>query len=131
VGEDRVAEAVPTLGGEDFAFFGRAGVPASFAFLGARSEAAGAVHGLHTPQVRTARRGLRGAAFGAPARSRPPAALGRRGRAPAVARPCRLCGALGPALGGWSQTGAFHIPAQGWQQVTAWVVPTWVPGGPA
>jgi len=47
-----VAEAVPTLGGEDFAFFGRAGVPASFAFLGARSEAAGAVHGLHTPQVR-------------------------------------------------------------------------------
>ena len=54
LGEDRVAEAAPTLGGEDFAFFGRAGVPASFAFLGARNAAAGAVHGLHTPQVRDA-----------------------------------------------------------------------------
>lgn len=44
-------EATPTLGGEDFSFFGHAGIPASFAFLGAGNDAIGAVHGLHTPQA--------------------------------------------------------------------------------
>lgn len=39
-----------TLGGEDFSFYGRAGVPAAFAFLGIRNESAGSVHGLHTPR---------------------------------------------------------------------------------
>lgn len=37
-------------GGEDFAFYGAAGVPAAFVFLGMRNETAGAVHGVHTPQ---------------------------------------------------------------------------------
>ena len=40
----------PTLGGEDFSFYGQAGVPAAFVFLGIRNETAGAVHGVHTPQ---------------------------------------------------------------------------------
>ncbi|CAL5221473.1 g3672 [Coccomyxa viridis] len=40
----------PTLGGEDFSFYGQAGVPAAFVFLGMRNESAGAVHGVHTPQ---------------------------------------------------------------------------------
>ncbi|KAK9844121.1 hypothetical protein WJX81_005103 [Elliptochloris bilobata] len=52
LGADKVLEATPTMGGEDFAFFGRAGVPASFAFLGSGNAAAGAVHGLHTPQFK-------------------------------------------------------------------------------
>lgn len=43
------------MGAEDFSFFGHAGVPASFAFLGSGNAAAGAVHGLHTPQVRLKR----------------------------------------------------------------------------
>lgn len=40
----------PTLGGEDFSFYGHAGVPAAFTFLGIRNETAGSVHGLHTPR---------------------------------------------------------------------------------
>lgn len=40
----------PTLGGEDFSFYGHAGVPAAFSFLGIRNETAGSVHGLHTPR---------------------------------------------------------------------------------
>ena len=40
----------PTLGGKDFSFYGQAGVPAAFVFLGIRNETAGAVHGVHTPQ---------------------------------------------------------------------------------
>ena len=50
-----VLEATPTMGAEDFSFFGYAGVPASFAFLGSGNAAAGAVHGLHTPQARLQR----------------------------------------------------------------------------
>lgn len=52
LGADKVQEATPTMGAEDFSFFGHAGVPASFAFLGSGNAAAGAVHGLHTPQAR-------------------------------------------------------------------------------
>ena len=37
-------------GGEDFSFYGQAGVPAAFVFLGIRNESAGSVHGVHTPQ---------------------------------------------------------------------------------
>ncbi len=37
-------------GGEDFSFYGHAGVPAAFVFLGIKNETAGAVHGVHTPQ---------------------------------------------------------------------------------
>ena len=55
LGADKVLEATPTMGAEDFSFFGHAGVPASFAFLGSGNAAAGAVHGLHTPQVRLKR----------------------------------------------------------------------------
>ena len=40
----------PTLGGEDFSFYGHAGIPAAFTFLGIRNETAGSVHGLHTPR---------------------------------------------------------------------------------
>ena len=43
------------MGAEDFSFFGHAGVPASFAFLGSGNAATGAVHGLHTPQVQLKR----------------------------------------------------------------------------
>ena len=52
LGADKVLEATPTMGAEDFSFFGHAGVPASFAFLGSGNAATGAVHGLHTPQAR-------------------------------------------------------------------------------
>ena len=53
LGADKVLEATPTLGGEDLSFFGHAGIPASFAFLGVGNDAVGAVHVLHTPQART------------------------------------------------------------------------------
>ena len=53
LGADKVLEATPTMGAEDFSFFGHAGVPASFAFLGSGNAAAGAVHGLHTAQARS------------------------------------------------------------------------------
>jgi len=109
VGEDRVAEAVPTLGGEDFAFFGRAGVPASFAFLGTRSEAAGAVHGLHTPQARLP--GAPGLARSCGEAAGPEPAAGRTGAARSRRRmpACRLCGFLGwPAEG--KQAGGSLLP---------------------
>lgn len=40
----------PTMGGEDFSFYGHAGIPSAYVFLGTRNEAVGAVHGLHTPK---------------------------------------------------------------------------------
>ena len=43
-------ERLEYAGGEDFSFYGQAGVPAAFVFLGMRNESAGAVHGVHTPQ---------------------------------------------------------------------------------
>eukprot|EP00887_Chlorella_sp_A99_P007465 scaffold2.g7465.t1 len=45
----RVAEAEPSMAGEDFSFIARA-VPSAFIFLGIRNESAGAVHGLHSPR---------------------------------------------------------------------------------
>ena len=47
---DFLEDYEPTLGGEDFSFYGHAGVPAAFSFLGIRNETAGSVHGLHTPR---------------------------------------------------------------------------------
>ena len=47
-GTERVAETEPTMAGEDFAFYGDAGIPSTFVFLGIRDEKKGTVHGLHT-----------------------------------------------------------------------------------
>ncbi|EIE22283.1 amidohydrolase, partial [Coccomyxa subellipsoidea C-169] len=47
---DFLEDFEPTLGGEDFSFYGHAGVPAAFTFLGIQNETAGSVHGLHTPR---------------------------------------------------------------------------------
>ncbi len=38
------------MGGEDFAFYGAAGVPSAFIFMGTGTEGRGTTHGLHTPQ---------------------------------------------------------------------------------
>uniref|UniRef100_A0A6S8GW75 Peptidase M20 dimerisation domain-containing protein n=2 Tax=Dunaliella tertiolecta TaxID=3047 RepID=A0A6S8GW75_DUNTE len=48
-GEEHVVEAVPSMAGEDFAFFCRK-VPCTLGFLGTKNESIGAVHGLHTPR---------------------------------------------------------------------------------
>ncbi len=45
---ERVAEVEPTMAGEDFAFYGDAGIPSTFVHLGIRDEKKGTVHGLHT-----------------------------------------------------------------------------------
>lgn len=45
----RVADAEPSMAGEDFSFIARA-VPSALIFLGIRNETAGAIHGLHTPR---------------------------------------------------------------------------------
>jgi len=49
VGEARVRDDVRTMGGEDFAFFGRK-VPACFAFVGSRNSAKGADAPHHSPR---------------------------------------------------------------------------------
>jgi amidohydrolase len=48
VGEDRVVDLPPWYASEDFAYYTRE-LPGAFYVLGVRSEAAGSVHGLHTP----------------------------------------------------------------------------------
>ncbi|KAK9829138.1 hypothetical protein WJX72_004097 [[Myrmecia] bisecta] len=45
-------EVLPTMAGEDFAFFGRAGIPASFSFLGINDPGQQTGHGLHTPRFK-------------------------------------------------------------------------------
>ena len=40
------------MGGEDFSFYGHAGIPAAYVFLGIQNEAIGVVHGLHTPRFK-------------------------------------------------------------------------------
>lgn len=45
---ERVAEVEPTMAGEDFAFYGDAGIPSTFIHLGIRDEEKGTTHGLHT-----------------------------------------------------------------------------------
>jgi amidohydrolase len=50
VGKENVVEAQPVMGGEDFAQY-VAKVPGFYVFLGARNEAIGAVHALHTPYM--------------------------------------------------------------------------------
>lgn len=43
-----MAEVEPTMAGEDFAFYGDAGIPSTFIHLGIRDEKKGTIHGLHT-----------------------------------------------------------------------------------
>jgi amidohydrolase len=50
-GAKNVVEAEPMMGGEDFAHYSEQ-VPGFFFFLGVRNPALGAVHPLHTPQMR-------------------------------------------------------------------------------
>ncbi|HID78312.1 MAG TPA: amidohydrolase [Planctomycetaceae bacterium] len=50
-GQGNVVESPPVMGGEDFAHYARK-VPGFFIFLGVRNEMAGAIHPLHTPQMR-------------------------------------------------------------------------------
>lgn len=47
LGADRVQEVRPVMGGEDFAFYAEAGVPACFVGLGIRNEQIGATHFVH------------------------------------------------------------------------------------
>jgi amidohydrolase len=49
VGEQNVVEALPVMGGEDFAYYAKI-VPGFYCFLGGRNESIGAVHGLHNPK---------------------------------------------------------------------------------
>jgi amidohydrolase len=49
-GKDNVVEAQPVMGGEDFAQYVDK-LPGFYIFLGARNEAIGAVHALHTPYM--------------------------------------------------------------------------------
>ncbi len=49
-GKENVVEAEPVMGGEDFAQYA-AKVPGFYVFIGARNEAIGAVHALHTPYM--------------------------------------------------------------------------------
>ena len=50
-GKEQVTEAEPTLGAEDFAYYGQA-IPATFIFLGIYNETVNSVYGLHTPELR-------------------------------------------------------------------------------
>lgn len=47
LGTDHVSEIQPVMGGEDFAFYGEAGVPGCFVGLGIRNEQIGAIHFVH------------------------------------------------------------------------------------
>ncbi|MBI3550378.1 MAG: amidohydrolase [Elusimicrobia bacterium] len=49
VGAGKVVNSKPVTTSEDFAFFSAA-LPSAFVFLGVRSEAAGSIHGSHTPR---------------------------------------------------------------------------------
>lgn len=42
----------PTMGGEDFSFFGQAAIPSSYMFLGTHNEKLGAVHALHSAKFK-------------------------------------------------------------------------------
>jgi metal-dependent amidase/aminoacylase/carboxypeptidase family protein len=48
VGADRVKEADPTMGGEDFGYFMR-NTPGVFVLIGSGNEQLGTTHGVHTP----------------------------------------------------------------------------------
>ncbi|KAK9788133.1 hypothetical protein WJX73_003962 [Symbiochloris irregularis] len=53
LGSDKVnADHEPTMGGEDFAFYGLSGIPSTFMFLGTQNEKIGAVHSLHSPRFK-------------------------------------------------------------------------------
>lgn len=53
LGDDNVySDYEPTMGGEDFAFYGLSGIPSTFMFLGSRNEKIGAVHSLHSPRFK-------------------------------------------------------------------------------
>lgn len=50
-GKEQVIEADPTMGAEDFAYYGQK-IPATFIFLGIDNETIGSTAKLHTPQFR-------------------------------------------------------------------------------
>lgn len=52
LGADRVKEIPPVMGGEDFAFYGEAGVRACFIGLGIRNEQIGATHFVHNSRFK-------------------------------------------------------------------------------
>ena len=52
VGADRVHNIHPVMGGEDFAFYGEAGVPSCFVGLGVRNEQIGATHFVHNSRFK-------------------------------------------------------------------------------
>ena len=63
VGQESIKEEPPSLGGEDFAFYGLK-IPTALFFLGIRNETAGSVHGLHSHNFRIDEEALPiGAAF--------------------------------------------------------------------
>jgi IAA-amino acid hydrolase len=52
LGSDQVKEIPPVMGGEDFAFYGEAGVPGCFVGLGIRNAQIGSTHFVHNSRFK-------------------------------------------------------------------------------
>jgi IAA-amino acid hydrolase len=52
LGADHVKEIQPVMGGEDFAFYGEAGIPGCFVGLGIRNERVGSTHFVHNSRFK-------------------------------------------------------------------------------